>query len=212
MAFSNVATVGFVLRNGDKVSNGEVGRIPVLVGQTVNAVKAGAELKNGVGRTAQTVINTMDDVARADKLFNGLSKVVKFASNNVNTLICGSSALKVAMAKKEDREKTIITEGGTLGGMFLAEGWMKKNLNGILNKLPLGGKWKPIVKGILFITGSIGASTLGHELGEVAVKVLYTPLGKEAREAKELKEAQEKMLLEARKAQNVANQQLNYQA
>lgn len=212
MAFSNVATVGFVLRNGDKVSNGEVGRIPVLVGQTVNAVKAGAELKNGVGRTAQTVINTMDDVARADKLFNGLGKVVKFASNNVNTLICGSSVLKVALAKKEDREKTIITEGGTLGGMFLAEGWMKNNLNGILAKTPLTGKWLPIVKGVLFITGSIAASTLGNKIGNVFAEIWETPLGKEAREAKNLKKEQEKMIAEMKKAQLNNAQVLSYQS
>ena len=193
MAFSNVATVGFVFRNGDKVCNGDVGRTPVLVGQAVNAVKAGAELNNGVGRTAQVVIDTCDNVAKADKLFNGLGKVVKFASNNVNTLICASSGLKVFLAKDEDKQRTLITEGGTLGGMFLAEGWMKKNLNGILTKLSISGKWAPIVKGLIFIAGSIGASTVGNIVGEKTADIIEIPLGKEQREAYYLKKAQKEM-------------------
>lgn len=181
MAFSDVATVGFVFRNGQKVSNGDAGRIPVLVGQAVNAVKAGADSGKAIAKPAQAIINTCSEVAKTDPLFNGLSKAVKFASNNVNPLITASSGLKVFLAKKEDRIKTLITEGGTLGGMFLAEGWMKKNLVGILDKLPIAGKWKPIIKGLVFIAGSIGFSTLGGKLGKWIADRAEIPFGKEAR-------------------------------
>ena len=87
------------------------------------------------------------------------------------------------MAKKEDRQKTLITEGGCLAGMFLAEGWMKKNLVGILDKLPITGKWKPIIKGLIFISGSIGFSTLGSKIGEKVADIVDIPWGKEERAA-----------------------------
>jgi len=192
MAFSDVATVGFVFRNGQKVNNGDMGRIPVLVGQTVNAVKAGTQLHNGIGKGAQIVVNTCSEVAKTDKVFNGLTKVVKFASDNVNPLIAASSGLKVILAKKEDRKKTFISEAGCVGGMLLGEGWMKKNLVGILDKLPITGKWKPIVKGLVFITGSITASTIGQKLCKELADVVDVPWGKAQREAYYQKQAAEK--------------------
>lgn len=182
MAFSDVATVGFVFRNGQKVNNGDASRIPVLAGQVVNAVKAGAESGKPLFATpCQAIINTTGEVAKADPLFNGLCKSVNWASRYVNPLIAASSGLKVVLAKKEDRTKTLITESGCLGGMFLAEGWMKKNLVGILDKLPISAKWKPIVKGLTFIAGSIGFSTLGAKIGKYIADRADIPFGKEAR-------------------------------
>lgn len=182
MSFSDVATVGFVFRNGQKVSNGDVGRIPVLAGQAVNAIKAGAESgKDILSVPCQAIINSGSEVAKADPLFNGLLKSVKWASNYVNPLIAASSGLKVALAKKEDRTKTFITEGGCLSGMFLAEGWMKKNLPAILDKLPISGKWKPIIKGLTFIAGSIGFSMLGEKIGKWVADKVEIPFGKDER-------------------------------
>ncbi|MCM1339244.1 MAG: hypothetical protein NC191_06200 [Muribaculaceae bacterium] len=205
MAFSDVATVGFVFRNGQKVSNGDAGRIPVLAGQAVNAIKAGAESGKAIFSTpCQAIINTTSEVAKADPLFNGLLKGVNFASKYVNPLITVSSGLKVALAKKEDRQKTLITEAGCLLGMFGAEGWMKKNLVGILDKLPISAKWKPIVKGLTFIAGSIGFSTLGSKIGEWVADKVNIPFGKEERAAYYAKQ-------EAKEAQKV-NKPLDYQA
>ena len=66
-----------------------------------------------------------------------------------------SSGLNVLTAKKEDRKKTIIAESGSLAGMFIGEGLMKKHLEGVLAKLPISKKWAPIVKGVTFVIGSI---------------------------------------------------------
>jgi hypothetical protein len=189
MAFSDVATIGFVFRNGQKVSNGDAGRIPVLAGQTCNAIKAGATSGKAIAKPAQAIITACEEVAKTDKLFNGLGKVVKFASNNVNPLIAASSGLKVVLAKEEDRKKTFITEAGCVGGMLLGEGWMKKNLVGYLDKMPISGKWKPIVKGLIFITGSIGCSTIGQKLGKQLADVIDIPWGKEERAKKQQQEA-----------------------
>lgn len=198
---SNVANLGFILRNGDKVSNGEVARIPVLVGQVAKGVETMAKSNNELGRALQTGLDFCDDAAKSDKALKGLGKVIGFARNNINPLIVGSSLFKVAMAKEGEKEKTFITESGTLGGMFLAEGWMKKNLTGLIAKLPIAKKWLPIIEGLVFIAGSIGASTLGNVVGKKTAELVEIPLGKEEREAWKLKKEQEKQLAELKKAQ-----------
>lgn len=166
MSYSDVATVGFAIRNIDKTTSGDWGRLLVAVGQTANAIKAGAEhnsfLKSGV--------NAIKKVAESDSVFKGVSKGVKFVSNNINPLIVVSSGYNVLTAKKEERKKTLFSEAGCIAGMFLGEGWMKKNLNPIIEKLPVSNKWKPVIKGLIFIGGSIGSSTIGQKLTEKAYK------------------------------------------
>jgi len=190
MAFSGVASAGFILTNGNKVQNGDIGRLPVFFGQVKNAIDAGAKSGTSIAKPAQAVINTCNEIANSDKFFKGLGKTVNFVSNNINPLIIASSGLKIALAKKEDRKDTIISEVGMIGGMFAAEGWMKKNLIGILDKLPISGKWKPIIKGLIFITGSLTGSAIGEKLSKPVYNFLTTPLGKEARVAKQQAQAQ----------------------
>lgn len=172
MSYSDVATVGFAVRNIDKTTSGDWGRLLVALGQTANAIKAGAEhnsyLKSGV--------NALKKVAESDSVFKGVSKGVKFVSNNINPLIVVSSGYNVLTAKKEERKKTLFSEAGCIAGMFLGEGWMKKNLNPIIEKLPVSNKWKPVIKGLIFIGGSIGSSTIGQMLSEKAYKYWNKPL------------------------------------
>ncbi len=171
MSYSDVATVGFAVRNIDKTTSGDWGRLLVALGQTANAIKAGAEhnsyLKSGV--------NALKKVAESDSVFKGVSKGVKFVSNNINPLIVVSSGYNVLTAKKEERKKTLFSESGCIAGMFLGEGWMKKNLNPIIEKLPVSNKWKPVIKGLIFIGGSIGSSTIGQMLTEKAYKYWDKP-------------------------------------
>lgn len=174
--YSGVASGIFAIRNCDKTTNGDIGRLPVTVGQSAAVIKAGAQYNNAVAKPIKMILDTCDDIAKSDKVFNGLKKVVKFASDNVNPLIVASSGVKVVMADKEERKSTLITEAGTLAGMFLGEGWMKKHLDNILEKLPINKKWLPIVKGIVFVTGSISASTLGSKIGKKAAEYWDKPL------------------------------------
>lgn len=172
MSFSDVATVGFAIRNVDKTTSGDLGRLPVAVGQTVNAIKAGAEYNSFLKRG----VNVVKKVAESDSVFKGISKGVKFVSNNINPLIVVSSGYNVLTAKKDERKKTLFSEAGCIAGMFLGEGWMKKNLNPIIEKLPVSNKWKPVIKGLVFIGGSIGSSTIGQMLTEKAYKYWDKPL------------------------------------
>lgn len=172
MSFSDLATVGFAIRNVDKTTSGDLGRLPVAVGQTVNAIKAGAEYNSFLKRG----VNVVKKVAESDSVFKGISKGVKFVSNNINPLIVVSSGYNILTAKKEERKKTLFSEAGCIAGMFLGEGWMKKNLNPIIEKLPVSNKWKPVIKGLIFIGGSIGSSTIGQMLTEKAYKYWDKPL------------------------------------
>lgn len=174
--YSGVASGIFAIRNCDKTTNGDIGRLPVTVGQSAAVIKAGAQYNNAIAKPIKIILDTCDDIAKSDKVFNGLKKVVKFASDNVNPLIVASSGVKVVMADKEERKSTLITEAGTLAGMFLGEGWMKKHLDNILEKLPINKKWLPIVKGIVFVTGSISASTLGSKIGKKTAEYWDKPL------------------------------------
>lgn len=48
-----------------------------------------------------------------------------------------------------------------------------------MEKLPVSNKWKPVIKGLLFIGASIGASTIGQKIGEKVAKYWDKPLGKQ---------------------------------
>lgn len=199
MGFSDVATVGFAIRNIDKVNSGDLGRIPVAAGQTYNALKAGAELNSLFAKSPQCAVMATSDSSVLKTVSNGVNKLangvktvaneepvlktitkgVKFASENVNTLICASSALKVLTSKKEERKNVLISEAGCIAGMFLGEGWMKKNLNKYLDKLPIDKKFVPLIRGALFVAGSIGASTLGQKIGKKVAQYWDKPLKKD---------------------------------
>ena len=117
--YSGVATGIFAYRNANKTANENIGRLPVTVAQSAAVLKAGAQYDNAVSKQAKVVLNTLDEVAKTDKVFRGLTKVVKFAENNVNPLIVASSGLNVLTADKKDRKKTLISESGCLAGMFV---------------------------------------------------------------------------------------------
>lgn len=69
--------------------------------------------------------------------------------------------------------------------MFLFEGQMKKHLDKVLDKLPISPKWKPIIKGVTFIAGSLLGSTLGSKAGKTVAKYWETPLGKNSKQTEE---------------------------
>lgn len=174
--YSGVATGIFAVRNAGKTTNENIGRLPVTVGQGAAVIKAGAQYNNAVSKQVNVVLKACDEVAKSDKIFGGLTKAVKFASDHVNPLIVASSGLNIALA--EDKKSTAIAETGCIAGMFLGEGWMKKNLDTVLNKLPVNKKWIPVIKGVTFVAGSITASTIGQKIGKKAAEYWDKPLVK----------------------------------
>ena len=178
------STVLFFLRNGNRAQNGEGGRGFVAIGQGAKVVKQICEYDNIFGKSAKSAVNAFKTVAQNDKVFNGISKGVKFASENVNPLIVVSSGINVLTS--EDKQSTVIAEAGNLAAMFAMEGWMKKNLDNVLKNLPINKKWMPIVRGIAFVIGSIGASTIGYKIAKTFAAKL-----KVANEKAEMEEKQQ---------------------
>ncbi len=178
------STVLFFLRNGNRAQNGEGGRGFVAIGQGAKVVKQICEYDNIFGKGAKSAVNAFKTVAQNDKVFNGISKGVKFASENVNPLIVVSSGINVLTS--EDKQSTVIAEAGNLAAMFAMEGWMKKNLDNVLKNLPINKKWMPIVRGIAFVIGSIGASTIGYKIAKTFASKL-----KAANEKAEMEEKQQ---------------------
>jgi hypothetical protein len=178
---AGLATLGFVGTNYNNVCNkNDWTRIPVLTGQCFNALDEGLK----IAKKEETVKKTVDTIAKSDKLFNYSTKVINFVRKNINPLIVVSSTTKVVLAKKEDREKTFFNEAGCVAGMFIGEGWMKKNLNKYLEKLPIEKKWLPIIEGVVFVCGSLTSSTIGQKIGNKLSQYWNVPLGKAEREAK----------------------------
>lgn len=186
---ANLACIGFVGTNYNNVVNkGDITRLPVLIGQCANATDACLSSSS----TGKTILEKTLQYLNNDKVCKKLTKSVNFVRKNINPFIIGSSTAKVLMAEKEERKKTLLTEAGTLAGMFLAEGKMKKHLDKLLDKLPISPKWRPVVHGLIFISGSLTGSTIGNKIGKKVAQFWDTPLGKEERITKEQSQQQHK--------------------
>ena len=166
------STLLFFLRNGKRAQNGEGGRGFVAVGQGAKVVKQICEYDNIFSQGTKSAVKAFKTIAENDKVFNVISKGVKFASENINPLIVVSSGINVWTS--EDKQSIFIAEAGNLAAMFAMEGWMKKNLDHVMKNLPINKKWMPIARGITFVMGSIGASTIGYKIGKIFASKLKT--------------------------------------
>lgn len=179
----------FTCRSADKTQKGDIGRAPVTVGQFSNLCSEIAKFDNAIGAGAKSASSVFCELAKENKAFEYIGKGVKFASNNVNPLICASSVLKVATS--DDKTKTAIVETGALSGMFLGEGLMKIHLDDFINdktihkqltniqnkgifktladkilKSKAEGKIATILKGLIFVAGSIASYNVGQYISE----------------------------------------------
>lgn len=191
--FSPVASGIFAFRNIGKTENGEVGRAPVAVGQVAGVLKEIGKYDKTIAMGTKNAVQIIQDVAGDSKALKYAGKTVEFLSNNINPLICASSVVKVAMS--DDKEKTFKEELGSLGFMFAGEHLISKNYEKIatsktvqntidkmskssvfkpmfekIAKHNWGGKIGAIIKGLTFVTVSIGSSCVGLELTKSLLK------------------------------------------
>lgn len=165
----------FGVRNVDKVQNGDTGRSAAATFQLFNAGKnaleSASKLHNELGKGAQSAITAMETLSKSGKALETAAKVVKFGSENVNVLLCGASAYRVLTA--ENKEKAVKRELWGMTTMFgvehlMREGFKSKAMMNLKNKV--NNKYAKtgisILEGILFVMGSIAASTTGFKIGE----------------------------------------------
>ncbi len=179
----------FCYRNIKKVEDGEPQRGTVAFAQGAKIVQACANYNETTAKTANSLSSIFNEYAKKYKPVDYAGKAVKWATKNVNPLICASSVIKTAAS--DDKVGTGITEAGALAGMFAGEGMMKVYMDKVINGdnvLKLANKTKKftwmkplteflaksgnsskvaaVVKGILFVCGSMGSYSIGHSLAE----------------------------------------------
>lgn len=191
--FSPVASGIFAFRNVGKAENGEIGRAPVAVGQFAGIVKEIGKYDKTIALGTKNALQILQDVAGDSKALKYAGKTVDFLSSHVNPLICVSSGIKVAMS--DDKERTLKEEAGSLAFMFAGETLISKNYDKIaksrtvtntidkMSKSSLfkpmfktiakhnwGGKIGAIIKGLSFVTVSIGSSCIGLDITKSLLK------------------------------------------
>ncbi len=191
--YSPLATCIFACRNVDKTQNGDVGRSTVALGQAAGLVQEVSKYDGMVANTARSAVSVFSKLANEHKAFEYAGKAVQFAADNVNPLICASGVLKTAMS--DDKVETGITETAALSAMFAGEGMIKQNYDKIANssavksgvegisktqifkpvvkyleKHKLKGKAGAILKGLIFVGGSMTSYSIGQKFGEVTAK------------------------------------------
>ncbi len=198
--FSPVASTIFAYRNAEKTKNGEIGRSVVTVGQCTGVIQEISKYDNIFSASARSAMKALQSFAADNKIAGYAGKALQFTADNVNPLICASSVIKVAMS--DDKVHDGITEATALSGMFLGEALMKMHFNGIFSesafktaaqKVPQKsalrwiseaiinskhtGKAASILKGILFVCGSMGSYAAAQEVGKFYAEDIMRKLG-----------------------------------
>lgn len=197
-----VSSTIFALRNVDKFENGDVGRLPVAGAQAINVFNNVTKYNAQIAKGTEGALKAFNSLAEHSKFVDYTGKAVKWATKNVNPMICMSGGVKVFMA--DDKPKAAITETTALATMFAGEGLMKsgaleavlsskpvttgiKHLNtfkvtkpimNALCKYKLNGKVGAIIKGALFVSGSIASYAVGQKVGEDLYKEGCAVFGK----------------------------------
>lgn len=190
----------FCWRNIKKFENGDTGRGTVAFAQGAKIAEAVSKYDGTVGKTATEAINIFNKYAENSKALDYTGKAVKWATKNVNPLICASSVLKVGLS--DDKPKAAVVETGAIAGMFAGEGLMKAEMGKLINaaniekaastmgktslfkplseallKAGVSSKAAAIIKGVTFVCGSMASYSVGQKLGEKYSEKVTSVLG-----------------------------------
>lgn len=197
-----VSSTIFAVRNVDKFENGDIGRLPVAGAQAINVFDKILHYNARLAKSADSAISAFNALAEHNKFIDYTGKAVKWATKNVNPLICASGGLKVAMS--DDKPKATVVETASLATMFAGERLMKSALLDavfdskaansavkylkdaklskpwmeVLSKHNAGGKLGTIARGVLFVGGSIASYAAGQKIGEDMYSGLQASFGK----------------------------------
>lgn len=198
--FSPVASTIFAYRNAEKTKNGEIGRSVVTLGQCAGVAQEITKYDNIFALSARSALKAYESLAKENAALSYAGKVVKFAADNVNPLICASGALKVAMS--EDKVHSGITESIALTGMFIGEAVMKQSFDSIFNEKnvknvakkaydnnilkslaesfknsKLSSRTAAFLKGVLFVCGSMASYAMAENVGKFYAEDITKKLG-----------------------------------
>ncbi len=123
-----VSSIIFAKRNIDKTANGDLGRAPIPVFQTLGAVAGVSTLAETAGLTKtskgmDSLFGKADDLLKKANINKSSKAICKSASNMVNPLLCAASAIRVM--RDEDKGSALVEEGLAMGSMFAGEAVVK---------------------------------------------------------------------------------------
>lgn len=166
----------FGLRNVDKITDAtrhDEGRIFATTGQFAKAFKSAGQLDNYIGTASEAAIRNVEKISQKSKVLEKTLKGVNWASNNVNPLLVGAAAYRVAVADK--KLEALNDELCGMSIMFGFEALMKRGFEsakwkGIIESIknPKLKTLAKIIQGLLFVTGSVASSTVGYKIGKIA--------------------------------------------
>lgn len=205
----------FCWRNIQKFQNGEKARGTVAFAQGAKVVQAVSQYNETFANTASSASNVFNNLAKESKIIDYTGKAVKWATKNVNPLICASGVVKVAVS--DDKVGTAINETGALAGMFAGEGIAKRVLPLVFNEKNItsaaktigkaeflkpvsefllksgnSSKAAAILKGIAFVCASIGSYSIGQKLAHPYAERVKAGLGIKTEEKPDTKKINQK--------------------
>lgn len=167
-----VSSLIFACRNVNKTENGEIGRAPVAAAQGINVLNQVSKYNKAIAKGTDAAVSVFENMAKQHKVVDYTVKGVKWATRNVNPLICVSGGIKVLMS--DDKPSAAIREGSALSVMFAGESIAKKVLPKLIEKIPVNSKTGAIIQGLLFVGASIASYAAGEKLGNCLAKEVNT--------------------------------------
>ena len=186
-----VATAIFDVRNMNKVGHGDSGRIGAAAAQTTNLVSAASHSSiEPLSKSANTILNCVDDAGNLIGITNAASKVTNIASKAVNPLLCVASGIRVL--NDDDQYAALIEESCAMGTMFAGEKLFKTLVANPMSQkeIKTTAKWADDIastiknatknlsggkKKLLAIAADValvGVSILSFDIGKKAGKIL----------------------------------------
>lgn len=160
------------VRNVDKTSNGDIGRLAVFPGQFINGVNSAKEYGGVFETCANAITKTVDNLGSSNNaIWKGTKKVLNFSAEHTNSLLCAAAGIRVLTA--EDKEHQAAKEVCGMSTMFLGEEIMKtvRKKIGLLDyakKVDTSTTWGKCLKfGAIALDAAlqVGASIVSYDVG-----------------------------------------------
>lgn len=163
----------YAYRNGEKVLNGDTGRLLVVGGQAKNALMAASKLDGMIGKGASVAVDAMSALSNSNSIFKEASKFINWSSQHINPLLTVAAGVRVV--KSDDKKSALIKEGLSMSTMFLGEEVTKNLINKSgIKKLRENSKNKVVKFGLLAVEAAIQifASIKSYDFGaKIAEKI-----------------------------------------
>ena len=112
-----------------------------------------------IAQGTESAVKAFEKLAESNKIVDYGLKATKWATKNINPMICISGGIKTLTS--DDKVTTGIKETAAISTMFAGEKITKQ----ALTHLNIGGKLGTVIKGILFVGASITSYEVGGYIG-----------------------------------------------